>query len=111
MLIENCGKFSNIEHVYTGEKGKDTWGCFIRATRKSDGEVVNGPEVTIDVAKKEGWHSKGGSKWQTMPEIMLAYRASAWFARVHCPESLMGMQTAEENEDTAKEKRKVADVL
>jgi hypothetical protein len=46
-----------------------------------------------------------------MPELMLAYRAAAFFARVHCPEALMGMQTAEENEDVAKEKRLVRDVL
>lgn len=111
MLIENCGKFHKLEHVYFGDKGKDGWGCYLKATRISDGVEVKGAEVTIDTAKKEGWHGKSGSKWQTMPELMLAYRASAWFARVHCPESLMGMQTAEENEDSVKEKRKVEDVL
>ena len=63
------------------------------------------------MAKKEGWYSKSGSKWQTMPELMLAYRASAFFARVHVPEALMGISTAEENEDISKEKRVVEDVL
>lgn len=112
MLIENCGKFSNLEHVYTGKKGEDSWGCLLKAIRKSDGEIIEGPEVTIGTAKKEGWHGKTGSKWQTMPELMLAYRASAWFARVHCPEALMGIHTAEENEDVSgKEKRKMEDVL
>lgn len=111
MLIENCGKYSAIDHVYFGKKGSDDWGCKITATRKSDGEKIIGPEVTIDLAKKEGWHGKNGSKWQTMPELMLAYRASAFFARIHCPEALMGIQTAEEVEDTTHEKRKVVDVL
>lgn len=111
MLIENCNKFTDLRHVYTGENGKDSWGCYMQAVRKSDGELVKGAEVTIEIAKKEGWYSKSGSKWQTMPELMLAYRASAWFARVHAPEALMGMSTAEESEDIAKEKRRVADVL
>lgn len=111
MLIENCGRFKDIKHIYTGEKGKDSWGCYLQGIRISDGELVKGSEVTIDIAKKEGWYGKSGSKWQTMPEIMLAYRAAAWFARVNCPEALMGMSTAEENNDSVKEKRKVADVL
>jgi hypothetical protein len=111
MLIENSKKFDEISHVYIGEKGKDAWGCYVQAKRKSDGQIVKGAEVTIDMAKKEGWYSKDGSKWQTMPELMLAYRASAFFARVHVPESLMGIQTAEEIEDTTKEKVVVEDVL
>lgn len=111
MLIENSGKYSKVEHVYTGKKGEDSWGCLVTATRKSDGELITGPEVTIEMAKKEGWHGKSGSKWQTMPELMLAYRAAAFFARVHCPESLMGLSTSDEQEDLRIEKRKVADVL
>ena len=109
MLIKNCGEFKNVKHVYTGERGKDNWGCYVTALRRSDGEVVNGAEVTIDIAKKEGWYGKSGSKWQTMPELMLAYRASAWFARVHTPEALMGMHTADENNDVGKQK--AVDVL
>lgn len=111
MLIENCGKFTNVKHVYTGKKGEDSWVCYLQAIRKEDGETVKGAEITIETAKKEGWYNKNGSKWQTMPELMLAYRASAFFARVHCPESLMGLHIAEENEDSAKEKRKAVDVL
>jgi hypothetical protein len=113
MLIENCGKFKSIKHVYTGEKGKDSWGCRIVATRKEDGDLIEGPEVNIEMAKKEGWYSKGGSKWQSMPELMLAYRAAAFFARVHAPEALMGMTTAEEVDDYSgkPQKAKVVDVL
>ena len=43
--------------------------------------------------------NKNGSKWKTMPEQMLKYRAAAFFARTECPEVLMGFQTAEETED------------
>jgi hypothetical protein len=101
-MLKNSPELKNVSHVYTGEKGKDTWGCFVQAERISSGEVVNGPEVTIGTAKAEGWYGKTGSKWQTMPELMLAYRASAWFARVHTPELLMGLQTKEESEDISR---------
>ena len=94
MFINSCGKFTGVKHVYTGEKGTDSRGCYVTATRISDGIQVNGVEVTIAMAKAEGWTSN--TKWRNMPELMLAYRASAFFARVHCPEALMGVQLADE---------------
>ena len=98
MFINSCGKFTQVKHVYTGEKGTDNRGCYVTATRISDGVQVNGVEVTIAMAKAEGWTSN--TKWRTMPELMLAYRASAFFARVHCPEALMGVQLVDEIYDT-----------
>ena len=100
-LIASNGKFEprSLEHIYFGDKNTDEWGCYLKATRKDNGETVRGPEVTIKMAKSEGWYQKQGSKWQTMPELMLAYRASAFFARVHCPDSLMGVQVEGEVED------------
>lgn len=98
-MLKNSPKYKNVRHVYFGEKGKDSWGCKVEATRTDTGELVTGAEVTIAIAKAEGWYSKSGSKWQTIPELMLAYRASAWFSRVHEPGLLMGMQTSEEVED------------
>ena len=56
------------------------------------------------MAKKEGWYQKGGSKWQTIPELMLSYRAYAFFGRVYCPEIMMGLQSAEEVEDVSTKK-------
>ena len=98
-------KYGDAEPVYTGQRGTDTRGCFVRVT-KPDGEVIEGAEVTIGMAKAEGWYSKKDkygketSKWQTMPELMLAYRAAAFFARVYCPEILMGVQVEGEVEDS-----------
>lgn len=114
-LIEGSGKFKNVKHIYTGEKGTDTWGCYLQATRIEDGEIVKGTEVTIATAKAEGWYSKPDkygketSKWQTMPELMLAYRASAFFARVHIPNALMGVSVEGEVEDIVKEKAEAID--
>lgn len=101
-LIEGSGKFKNLKHIYTGEKGTDTWGCYVQAVRIEDNEVVQGAEVTLGMAKAEGWASKSGSKWKTMPELMLAYRASAFFARVHIPNALMGVAVEGEAEDITK---------
>lgn len=97
MLINSCGKFRDVKHIYTGAKGTDDRGCYVKAVRVSDGETVQGIEVTISMAKAEGWTSN--PKWRNMPDLMLAYRASAFFARVYCPEALMGAQTYEEVED------------
>lgn len=101
-LIEGSGKFKNLKHVYTGEKGTDTWGCYVQAVRIEDNEVVRGAEVTLGMAKLEDWVNKAGSKWKTMPELMLAYRASAFFARVHIPNALMGVSVEGEVEDITK---------
>ena len=98
-------KYGDAEPIYTGQRGTDTRGCFVRVT-KPDGEVIEGAKVTIGMAKAEGWYSKKDkygketSKWQTMPELMLAYRAAAFFARVYCPEILMGVQVEGEVEDS-----------
>ena len=98
-LIDGCGKFRDSDYVLTGNRGDDSWGCYLQAVRVSTGKLVKGTEVTIQMAKDEGWYSKNGSKWKTMPEQMLKYRAAAFFARTECPEALMGFQTAEEVED------------
>lgn len=108
-LVAGSGKFKNVKHVYTGERGTDTWGCYLQATRIEDNEVVNGVEVTIKMAKDEEWYGKTGSKWKTMPELMLAYRASAFFARVHIPNALMGVSVEGEVEDVVKEKAVASD--
>ena len=94
MKMNSGGKFKDVKHIYTGEKGKPNRGCYVTATRISDGSQVDGVEVTMQMAQSEGWTSN--SKWRNMPELMLAYRASAFFARVYCPEAMMGVQTAEE---------------
>jgi hypothetical protein len=56
--------------------------------------------VTMEMAKAEGWIDKSGSKWKTLPDLMLQYRSASFFARLYCPEVLFGMQTKEELDDT-----------
>jgi hypothetical protein len=74
-------------------------GCVAYATRQSDGKVLRGTPVTMAMAQAEGWSTKSGSKWKTMPELMLRYRAAAFFCRLHCPEVLMGLRSTEEIDD------------
>lgn len=99
-MIDGCGKYKKTRYVEVGERGKDTWGYYLEAIDK-DGEVIKGIPVTMKMAKDEGWYGKNGSKWQTLPELMMKYRASAFFMRTECASLAMGFLTAEENEDIA----------
>ncbi len=93
--INSSGRFSPLEFV-TSEDGS----CYAKATNLQTGRVCCGTVVTWDMVKAEGWLSKNGSKWATMPAQMFMYRAAAFFARVYCPEVLFGLQTADEIRDT-----------
>lgn len=97
--VNSCGKFKDdLEFEFTGTEGTDEWGCRAFAETRT-GKMKRGAKVTIRMAKAEGWYNKTGSKWQTMPEQMLMYRAASFFSRAHCPEVLQGMQTIEEIND------------
>lgn len=122
--INSCGRFSSLKFTLI-EKGKKTvtyvqsfydeqtrqksrkeytfeiedWECVASAVEKSSGTIVQGPEVSVEMAVREGWYSKEGSKWQTMPKVMLRYRAAAFFGRFYAPDILMGMSSTDEIED------------
>ena len=93
------GKYSPIRYEFFGTPGTDDYGCRAYASELATGEKLTGPDVTIGMAKKEGWYDKKGSKWQTMPQLMLTYRAAAFFIRTCAPEISMGLPTVEELKD------------
>lgn len=97
--INGCGKFTPLEYVFVGDPGQLNYGCFARATRIANGSVCTSDTITLQMAKDEGWIDKSGSKWKTMPRQMMMYRAASFFARAHCPEVLLGIQTVEEVQD------------
>jgi hypothetical protein len=99
--LNSCGRFSPLRFTMTGEG--DTRACVAWAYDLSDKEKLHGPEVSISMSKKEGWYQKNGSKWQTMPDLMLRYRAAAFFGRLYAPEILMGMKATEEVIDVESE--------
>jgi len=95
--LNSCKRFSPIRFELSGDG--DQYGCSAWAFDLATNDRLEGPKVTIDMAKKEGWFTKNGSKWQTMPELMLRYRSAAFFGRLYAPEIMMGMQTMEEVQD------------
>jgi len=99
--FNSCGKYESIRYQWSGDQGKDNWGCYAVAIERVTGEELRGTVVTIQMAKDEGWYSKAGSKWKTMPEQMLRYRAAAWLVRTYAPEIAMGLHTVEEQHDIA----------
>lgn len=107
--FNTCGRFSSLRYQWVGTLGKDDYGCYATATELSSGEVLAGAPVTIAIAKQEGWYSKNGSKWQTMPQQMLMYRAASWFVRAYAPELAMGLHTSDEVEDSQVVRRSVVE--
>lgn len=95
-LIDGSGKFRDSEFIMTGSLQDGTRGCYMQAVNTKTGKLIKGTEITLKMAQDEGWSTKSGSKWKTMPEQMLKYRAASFFARTECPEVLMGFQTADE---------------
>ncbi len=61
-----------------------------------NGNKVVGPRITMQMADAEGWIRKNGSKWNTMPEVMIRYRAASFFGRLNCPDMIMGIYSQEE---------------
>lgn len=97
--INGCGKFTPLEYVWSGEEGTLSFGCTAQALRRCNNALCQSDTITLQMAKDEGWLDKGGSKWKTMPKQMMMYRAASFFARAHCPEVLLGIQTVEEVQD------------
>lgn len=73
--------------------------CVAWAIEKETGERLESPAVSIEMAVREGWYTKTGSKWQTMDEVMLRYRTASFFGKLYAPELLMDLQTVEEAQD------------
>lgn len=98
--FNTCGRFSSIKYDFFGEPNTDGWGCRAYCTELATKEKQVSVDVTMKMAKDEGWVSKSGSKWKTMPQLMMQYRAAAFLIRTVAPEISMGLQTSEEIEDT-----------
>jgi hypothetical protein len=96
--FNSCGRFTAIKYAFGGDG--DDYGCIAYATELSSGERIEGVRVTIGMAKAEGWSTKNGSKWKTMPDLMLRYRSATFLIRCTAPEIGLGLQTAEEIHDT-----------
>jgi hypothetical protein len=94
--INTCGKFEGGLRFEMDEKFTK---CRAYAIEKATGKKCVGTTITMEMARAEGWLTKNASKWQTMPEQMLRYRAASFFGRVYCPELLNGMLSEEEAQE------------
>ena len=119
-LITTSGLFRsyNYEEEETGEEvksiGRKNLRCRVVAVGV-DGNKVCGPWVDYVMAEKDGWSRRNGSKWQTMPELMIRYRAASFFVRTCCPNAAMGLREASEqaeiNEIEEEQKRRQPDFV
>lgn len=104
--INNSGKILG-SLKFDGDAEK----CRAWAIERETGEKLLGPFVSMEMAEKEGWLTKSGSKWKSMPGLMLRYRAAAFFGRLYCPEILNGMLTEDEAVDIKPDNETVVDIF
>jgi len=93
-MVNGCGRFTPLRFEVSGEG--DNLACYAVATDIKTQQELKGPTITMLMAKKEGWSTKSGSKWITMPELMIRYRAAAFWGRLFAGDLLVGLQTQEE---------------
>jgi hypothetical protein len=94
-LFNTCGRFSTIRYQFSDKRDS----CYAHCRELSTGERIEGPGVSIAMAKAEGWSDRKGSKWRTMPEVMLTNRAAAFLIRTTAPELSLGLPMRDEAED------------
>lgn len=125
--VNACGKYSSIKYkrtnlgsvkgtVYTEykwdnnakkklpitktfEEDIENWECIAYTSERGSNEILESIPVSIKMAIEEGWYTKDGSKWRTMPKLMLQYRAAAFWTNAYAPELSMGIKTSEEIQD------------
>jgi hypothetical protein len=96
-LWNGCGQFTPIRYEWS----EDRKSCRAVATELRTGDKIIGTTITMAMAKAEGWIDKPGSKWRTMPEQMMMYRAAAFLVRAFAADMALGLGTKEESEDVS----------
>lgn len=95
--LNGCGRFSPLRFEIQGEG--DGLSCKAWAYDVATNDKLEGPLVSIQMAKAEGWYNKNGSKWKTMPDLMIRYRSAKFFGNLYAPDILMGMSDEHEQRD------------
>lgn len=103
------GRKMAVKKQFDGKKIMDIE-CVAYTTANGSDQVLESAPVSIRLAIQEGWYTKAGSKWQTMPKQMLMYRAASWWTRTYAPELSLGMKTIDEQQDIYTEYEEVKDV-
>lgn len=108
--FNTCGRYDAIKYKEVGKRGDDSQGIIAWTREKVTGHIIEGSAVTIGIAKAEGWYTKSGSKWKTMPDQMLRYRAAALLIRTTAPEISMGLMSVDEAEDAGTQQGAMIDL-
>lgn len=95
--FNESGRFSPIEYIEEGEPGQADASCVACARELASGQVLYGPKVSMAMAVQSGWTRN--PLWENMPQLMLRYRAAAFFIRTTAPEIAMGFYTTDELKD------------
>lgn len=108
-MINGSGKYDmELQYDEKADKNGKPFSC--QCWTEKAGRKVTGPVIDMDMAKAEGWVDKNGSKWKTMPQIMLRYRAASFFGRMNCPELTLGIYTREEVVEIGPDEYTVSDI-
>lgn len=94
-MVNGSGKY-DMELQFDEKQDKDGKPYSCQCWTEKNGRKVTGITVDMSMAAAEGWLQKNGSKWKTMPQVMLRYRAASFFARMNCPELTLGYYTKDE---------------
>lgn len=87
--VLGIGFFAKIEYESGGEIKDNT--AWMRAVGVyPDGTKAVGTVVSLKMANEEGWSTKNGSKWKTMPALMLRKRAQTFMIREYAPHCFSG---------------------
>lgn len=98
-MVNSCGRYTPLRFVFDNEDNPTS--CYAVATDKESGQELKGEKITLEMAKKEGWSTKTGSKWLTMPGQMLRYRAASFWSRTYASDLSLGFYTQDEVRDFA----------
>ena len=98
-MVNGSGKY-DMELQFDEKQDADGKPYACQCWTMKNGRKVTGITVDMDMAKAEGWVAKNGSKWKTMPQLMLQYRAATFLIRTVAPELAMGLRTEDEILDT-----------
>ena len=94
-MVNGSGKY-DMELQFDEKQDKDGKPYSCQCWTEKNGRKVTGITVDMNMVAAEGWLQKNGSKWKTMPQVMLRYRAASFFARMNCPELTLGYYTKDE---------------
>ena len=96
LLSKGC----RVDYEKTLDKNGKVLTCRAVVEVGENNDEIVGAEINWQMINGEGWSTKDGSKWKTMPELMFEYRSAMFLIRSRFPEVILGMQSKEELDDT-----------